>query len=214
MDASIVSVSERYRTPAADLAPALQTLETVRRLQDEGAFVFIGAQNWRRKQKRLDILLDAFRRVLEVEPAARLLLVGALPDGFPGVLDSTGIKHAHVIVTGRVPHENMPGLLASANAAVISSDIETFGIPAAEALASGIAVVTTRCGGPESVIDDGVNGHVVARGDPAALAQAMVRVLRESQSGRYDPSVLSEYAWRRFSVSAFKEQWRQVHDKQ
>lgn len=210
-DGSMVSGSEPCQSPGVDPEPALPPLAAVPALEDGGAFVFIGAQNWRRRLKRLDVLLDAFRRVREVETAARLLLVGALPDGLSGMLGSVGLDHAHVITTGRVAHENMPGLLASANAAVISSDIETFGVPAAEAVASGIAVVTTRCGGPESVIEDGVHGHVVARGDPEALAQAMLRVLRESQAGRYDPSVLSEYAWRRFSVCAFKEQWRQVH---
>jgi glycosyltransferase involved in cell wall biosynthesis len=50
---------------------------------------------------------------------------------------------------------------------------ESFSIAAREALAAGLAVVTSDCLGPEEVVIDGVNGMVVPAGDAAALAAAL-----------------------------------------
>jgi glycosyltransferase involved in cell wall biosynthesis len=48
----------------------------------------------------------------------------------------------------------------------------------AEAMAVGTPVVATRVGGLAEVVDDGVTGRLVAPGDPAALAAAVLEVLR------------------------------------
>ncbi len=50
---------------------------------------------------------------------------------------------------------------------------ESFSIAAREALAAGLAVITSDCLGPEEVVIDGVNGIVVPTGDAGALADAM-----------------------------------------
>ena len=51
---------------------------------------------------------------------------------------------------------------------------EGFGLVAAEALASGRAVVASSVGGLAQVVADGVTGHLVPAGDVAALADALV----------------------------------------
>ena len=48
---------------------------------------------------------------------------------------------------------------------------ESFGLVVAEALSAGRPVLSTRCGGPENQIEDGVNGWLVTPNDPAALCQ-------------------------------------------
>jgi glycosyltransferase involved in cell wall biosynthesis len=50
---------------------------------------------------------------------------------------------------------------------------ESFSIAAREALAAGLAVVTSDCLGPQEVVIDGVNGFVVPTGDTTALADAL-----------------------------------------
>ena len=84
-------------------------------------------------------------------------------------------------VTGRV---ELPGHVADpaswyrrASCLVISSQSESFGLTAAEALAHGTPVVSTDCGGPSEILAHGRYGRLVPVGDIAALAAALTATL-------------------------------------
>ena len=63
---------------------------------------------------------------------------------------------------------------------VCSSREEGFGISIIDAMASGIPVVATRCGGPEDIIEHERNGLLVKQEDPVALAAALQRINEDS----------------------------------
>jgi glycosyltransferase involved in cell wall biosynthesis len=69
---------------------------------------------------------------------------------------------------------------------------EGFHLPPLEAMACRCPVVSTRCGGPQDIIKDGVNGYLVSVGDSTALANHLVRVL-----------TLPEAEWRVISDAAY-----------
>ena len=79
---------------------------------------------------------------------------------------------------------------------VIPASVETFAVAAAEALASGTAVVTTRCGGPEEYVTPGM-GTVVPPNDVTALSAAMEDMLDRYRG--FDANELSAYATAKFS---------------
>ena len=56
----------------------------------------------------------------------------------------------------------------------LPSDDEGLGIVILEAMACGVPVVATRCGGPEDIITDGTDGFLVPRYDAGALASRLV----------------------------------------
>ena len=51
------------------------------------------------------------------------------------------------------------------------------GIVIIEAMASGLPVISTRCGGPESIINNGFNGYLVSKNNPKEMAKYMTRLL-------------------------------------
>jgi len=75
---------------------------------------------------------------------------------------------------------------------------EPFGLPLAEAMASGLPVVASRAGGMAGIVEDRVTGRLVERGDVNGLAQTMIAMLR-------DPTMLSGmgHASRHSAVSRF-----------
>jgi glycosyltransferase involved in cell wall biosynthesis len=60
---------------------------------------------------------------------------------------------------------------------MLTSRYEGWGLPAAEAMACGAAVASTRNGGTEDFVVDGRNGLLSPVGDPMALAAAVIRLL-------------------------------------
>lgn len=86
--------------------------------------------------------------------------------------------------------------MRKANLFVVASPSETFAAVAAEALATGTPVLSTRCGGPEEFIIDDV-GMLVPPGDTEALCSGLDYML--DHLGSFPPDRVSRYAHERFS---------------
>ena len=80
--------------------------------------------------------------------------------------------------------EDVPAVLQRARAFVLSSVSEGISLTLLEAMARGLPIIATRVGGNPEVVADGQTGWLVPAGDPASLAQAIVRLWREPEAGR------------------------------
>ena len=83
---------------------------------------------------------------------------------------------------------------------VLSSLHETFGVVVGEAMACGKPVISTRCGGPEFIVNE-ENGVLVDVADPQALAGAMADFIQDQVS--FDPRTVRASVVDRFSPEAF-----------
>jgi len=97
---------------------------------------------------------------------------------------------------GAVSREETPKLFRECHAYVMPSHHETFGMVYAEAIASGKPVIATRCGGPESIVNES-NGILIDIGDINALSAAMSSMARDW--AKYDPQMIREDFLKRFS---------------
>jgi glycogen(starch) synthase len=130
--------------------------------------------------KGVATLVEAAARL--ATPGVQVVIVGDGPDR-PRVeraARSLGVAE-RVHITGFVPHERVPAVLAAADLLVLPSFYEELGTVLIEALQAGLPCVATRVGGIPEAVDDGETGLLVAPGDPAALARAIDAVLGDGE---------------------------------
>lgn len=156
-------------------------------------------------EKGVDLLLEAFRRVLHVHPDAFLHVAGAGPE--EGALQSLAWRlgiAGRVRFHGYISDEARNRLYRSARAAVVPSRYEPFGIVALEAMAFGAPVVAARTGGLAEVVEDRTTGLLFAPGDVEGLAARLVELLSapalaQSLARRAHERVLERYDWRQIA---------------
>jgi len=128
-------------------------------------------------------LLRSVDRVASRFPDVEYVIAGARHNSIDdqmlnGALGVNG-THKHVRLLGHVPWQQLADLYRRASVFVMPSFYETFGISVIEAMAFGLPVVATRTGGLPEVVEDGVTGILVPTGDAEALADALIRLLRD-----------------------------------
>ena len=120
-------------------------------------------------------LLPMMCRVLEHMPRARLLIAGggALHESLAQEIAARGLSAAVTLLGTR---SDVDTLLALCDVLVLASESEAAPLPLFEAPRAGKPVVATAVGGVPELIRDGETGIVVPRGDPDAMADAVLRM--------------------------------------
>jgi glycosyltransferase involved in cell wall biosynthesis len=118
-------------------------------------FLFVGRANDPRK--RIELFLSAATTLKRMHPELDFsitIVSSVVPD-----LRNLPV---HSEWLANVTEEQLIGLYRSATALVLTSEQEGLGIAAMEAMACGLPVISTRCGGPETFIEDGISGFFVS----------------------------------------------------
>jgi glycosyltransferase involved in cell wall biosynthesis len=122
-------------------------------------------------------LVDALSRLRPVRPRLRVECAG---DGDMARLRSRTLElgvAGQLTVRGWLAPRERDALLARASVFVLPSHFEALPMALLEAMAAGCPVVATAVGGIPDVVRDGENGLLVPPGNPAALADALQRLL-------------------------------------
>ncbi len=116
--------------------------------------------------------------------------------------DDLGIGDLAVFL-GRRDQDELPYYYSAADICIVPSHYESFGMVALESLACGTPVIASRVGGLRYIVEDGVNGFLVPRGDPVALAHRISQLLEDCrlrrQMGLRGVEMAQEYAWPRIA---------------
>lgn len=149
------------------------------------------------KNKSVDNVIKAFHQAFSGDENLRLVIAG---DGeeFDSLRALTVEleEESRVHFRGRYLREESKELYSSANAFVLTSKVETFGIVYIESMSCGLPCIGTKGQGADDIIDE-TNGLLVSYGDLEELSVAM-RTLYEN-SAKYNPQVIRESCKRRFS---------------
>jgi glycosyltransferase involved in cell wall biosynthesis/predicted metal-dependent phosphoesterase TrpH len=157
-------------------------------------FLYVGRLS---SEKRVDLLLGAFRSARTALPGARLAIVG---DG-PARARLEARRHVGVTFLGELRGEALATAYASADVFCFPSATDTFGQVLLEAAASGLPAVAAAAGGALELVRHAQTGLLVPPDDADLLARALVELGGEEswrrELGRQAVAAAQARTWQR-----------------
>lgn len=146
-------------------------------------------------QKGIEIVIRAFRGVIERIPDARLLICGQVESQYhqklKRLIDDSELSEC-VGITGYVSSVEKARLLQESHVFVIHSAKEGWGIAAMESMYYGTPVIASDVPGLRELVNHGVTGWLVEWGNVAELSGRIVQVLKEAQVPTSDYREISD----------------------
>lgn len=100
---------------------------------------------------------------------------------------------------GKRDQDTLPYYYSAAEAVVVPSQYESFGMVALEAMACGTPVVASQVGGLAFLVQDGVTGYTVPTSDPHALADRLLSLIKDpdlrDRMGKQAAEFAKDYSW-------------------
>ncbi|NBB82813.1 MAG: glycosyltransferase [Alphaproteobacteria bacterium] len=129
-------------------------------------------------EKDLPTLIDAMKRTLGKVPDARCVIAGQGVErhDLEAHIQAAGLRNAVRLLGFR---EDVRRIIAAGDVLALPAKAEPFGLVLLEAMALGRPVLATRAGGPLDIVHDGETGLLVEPSNPAAMAEALVRLLND-----------------------------------
>jgi glycosyltransferase involved in cell wall biosynthesis len=152
--------------------------------------LFVG-NDWKRKGG--PVLVEAFMKVLQVEPDAHLTIVGCTPN----------IVHPQIKIVGYVPVQAVYKYFKHASIFCMPTLWEPFDVVFVEALSYRLPIVTTSVGATADFVKEGENGYLVTPNDAEGLAQALLKLIR-------DPQLCRTFGDKSYQLATERYNWQSV----
>ena len=183
------------------------------RCREDGYILTVSRLSDPRKNVRL--LIDAYYHLRQERPSVpRLVLAGttAPPPSDWEYAKTLGLAE-HIEVRVNLSLGELAALYRDAAVFVLSSDEEGLGVVILEAMASGLPVISTDCGGPATAVLHGQTGLLTPVGDVKALAEAMRYLLTDVSLRRRMGQAGRERAEHVFSLDAAGQVYLRKYDE-
>lgn len=178
-------------------------IETKKR--DLFTFVSVGGLIQR---KGFDILINAFSRAnFKVNVELKIIGNGPEYNSLQKQINSLGLSD-QVKLLGFLNRNEISNIMQKSEVFVLSSRVETFGVVYIEAMAAGLPVIATKCGGPEDFVNEG-NGLLVPVDDVDSLANAL-KVMYDTID-QYDKKNISNECKNIFSPTSISSQLTDIY---
>lgn len=166
--------------------------------------VFVGRLEW---EKGAHTLIDALPRLRRRMPGLRAVIAGrgGHADELQRQVRTRRLSRV-VDFVGWLPEPELHGLVAAADALVVPSLYEPFGMVALEGAALGTPLVVARTGGLAEFVDDAVTGRVFEPGDAESLAHAVTEAVRDVEGSRSMAATARQKAQESYNWNHIAEQ--------
>jgi len=163
-----------------------------------------------RKEKRIDILLKSFARLVSKQSNVKLKLVGDGPEkaDLEQLVSQLDLGD-HIEFLGYLDKQHVSKVLQMSNVLILSSEVETFGVALVEAMASGLPVIATRCGGPNDIITP-ETGILVEVNNEDALFNAMMNIIQNYD--KYSHQKIREIAETKYGDQTYSQSIQNIYN--
>ena len=162
-----------------------------------------------RKVKRVEDVIDVFSRVRSVVPA-KLLFVGDGPERHHiEELCRQNCAEEDVRFLGKL--EAVEEVLSVCDLFLITSEKESFGLAALEAMACEVPVISTNAGGLPELNEDGVSGYLCDVGDTKTMAAKAIHILDNENLQKFKDGALNRA--KKFDVGNILPLYENFYDK-
>lgn len=127
------------------------------------------------QDKNLDLLVEAYEKLLEKHPDTVLLIVGDGP--YYEELKKKTKSYPNIILPGRMSREELTKYYCASEIFVFPSEADTFGMSALEAQACGLPCLVSGIGGPQEIIQNGLTGKSITSGTSEDWAREMAEMI-------------------------------------
>jgi glycosyltransferase involved in cell wall biosynthesis len=176
---------------------------------DENAFLIgnVGRLNWTKDQMGL---IRAFRQIHNQHPHAALLLIGdgELRTDLEAFAEQESVRGAVHFLGDR---NDVRDLLQGLDLFVLSSASEGYSMALLEACAVALPIIATDVGGNGEIIQSGQTGQLVPAGDPDALAEAMLLLLREPHRASSYGRAARDWVEQHGSLEAMADRYERLY---
>ncbi|SDC61612.1 glycosyltransferase family 4 protein [Actinokineospora iranica] len=184
VDPAAITVIHNGIEPRSWRVPPRAVRETRAAHSPDGAplLLFFGRLEW---EKGVHDLVAALPRVRRSHPGTRLVVAGKGSQATPLVELCRKLRVRRAVdFVGHLSDPELGAMLAAADAVVLPSRYEPFGIVALEAAAAGAPLVSSTAGGLGEVVIEGKTGLSFAPGDADGIAAAVRQVLDDPAGAR------------------------------
>lgn len=147
--------------------------------------------------KGFDMLIEAFAEAFKNEKSVSLKIVGAGPEmnNLKSLVNQYDMSD-RIILLNEVGRDKLKDIYPEGDAFVLASRTETFGVVYIEAMATGMPVIATDCGGPSDFLNE-KNGYLIPVDDKQALIDALIKMRNNAYC--FNALKISEMCVKQFS---------------
>jgi len=189
-----------------------QTIRT--QLGLPGNAILVGSLGNIRPAKSYDQLVAAAAEVIAQNDRVHFVIAGHQK---AGLMAELGDQIDRLKVGGHIHflgfHDDSAAMLGQMNNFLLCSSTEGFSISTIEAMATGLPVLVTRCGGPEEIVEHNKTGWMVDVGKPSALAGGLLALIGNGALEERLALAGREHVNKVFSANIMVEAYRGVYCK-
>lgn len=194
--------------------PNMVKVSTQPKYRDLPPVPLIGAMGVYRRKKGFHMMIKALA-ILKHENIEFKAVIAGKGQLYPYLqyLRRTLDLKDELTIRGWVENEDREDFVDSIDLYVLPSRTETFGMVVVEAMARMKRVIATKCGGPEGIITDGVDGYLIEKQNPEALAGQLKEIIQNPEPSNEVAINANKEALKNYTVDAISNKLKDLISK-